>query len=93
VRTRTALKNRLHAVLADRGVRVPQRLWSKAGRAWLAQLDLPPAPRVIIDDCLAVIDQLTPVVARLERDLLARARPDRACRPSWPCPGSGGSPR
>jgi hypothetical protein len=41
VRTRTALKNHIHAVLADRGVRVQQRLWSQAGRAWLAQLDLP----------------------------------------------------
>src|SRR6266516_2448638 len=32
VRTGTALKNRIHAVLADRGVRVEQRLWSQAGR-------------------------------------------------------------
>jgi transposase len=89
VRTGTALKNRIHAVLADRGVRVPQRLWSKAGRAWLAQLDLPPAPRVIIDDCLAVIDQLIPIITRLERDLLAHAKPDPRVQALMALPGIG----
>jgi len=89
VRTRTALKNRIHAVLADRGVRVPQRLWSKAGRAWLAKLDLPPAPRVIIDDCLAVLDQLTPIITRMERDLLAHARPDPRVQALRELPGVG----
>jgi transposase len=89
VRTGTALKNRIHAVLADRGVRVPQRLWSKAGRAWLAELDLPPAPRVIIDDCVTVIDQLTPIIIRLERDLLAHARPDPRVQALMALPGIG----
>jgi transposase len=89
VRVGTALKNRIHAVLADRGVRVPQRLWSQAGRAWLAQLDLPPAPRVIIDDCLAVLDQLTPIITRLERDLLAHARPDPRIQALMALPGIG----
>jgi transposase len=89
VRTGTALKNRIHAVLADRGVRVPQRLWSKAGRAWLAELDLPPAPRVVIDDCLAVIDQVTPIITRLERDLLAHARPDPRVQALMALPGIG----
>jgi transposase len=89
VRVGTALKNRVHAVLADRGVRVHQRLWSKAGRAWLAGLDLPPAPRVVIDDCLAVIDQVTPIVTRLERDLLAHARPDPRVQALMALPGIG----
>jgi hypothetical protein len=35
VRLTTSLKNRVHAVLADRGGWVEQRLWSQAGRAWL----------------------------------------------------------
>src|SRR5215218_5089814 len=38
----TACKNRVHAVLADRGVREDQSLWTGAGRAWLAGLGLPP---------------------------------------------------
>jgi hypothetical protein len=31
---------------------------------------------VLIDDCLTVIDQLTPIITPLARDLLAHARPD-----------------
>jgi transposase len=89
VRTGTALKNRIHAVLADRGVRVQQRLWSQAGRAWLAQLDLPATQRRIIDDCLALIDQLTPIITRLERDLLAHARPDPRVQALLALPGIG----
>jgi transposase len=89
VRTGTALKNRIHAVLADRGVRVQQRLWSQAGRAWLAQLDLPATQRRIIDDCLALIDQLTPIITRLERDLLAHARPDPRVQALMALPGIG----
>jgi transposase len=75
VRVATMLKNRVHAVLADRGIRVEERLWTSVGRGWLADLDLPAVQRLIIDDCLGLLDQLTPVVARLERDLLARASP------------------
>jgi hypothetical protein len=59
----TMLKNRVHAVLADRGIRVEERLWTTAGRAWLADLDLPVVQRLVVDDCLGLIDQLTPVVA------------------------------
>ncbi|HZD71024.1 MAG TPA: hypothetical protein VFA45_19635 [Actinomycetes bacterium] len=51
VRLSTASKNRVHAVLADRGVREHTSLWTAAGRAWLATLDLPPVPRQIVDDC------------------------------------------
>ena len=51
VRLATGLKNRVHAVLADRGITPPSSLWARPGRAWLAALDLPPTPRAIIDDC------------------------------------------
>jgi hypothetical protein len=47
-----------------------------AGRAFLAELALPAVQRAIVTDCLALIDAISPLVARLERDLLARARPD-----------------
>jgi transposase len=42
----------------------------------LAELALPAAQRAIVSDCLALIDAISPLVARLERDLVARARPD-----------------
>ena len=59
------------------------------GRAWLADLDLPAVQRLIVDDCLGLIDQLTPVVARLERDLLAQARPDPRVQALMALPGIG----
>ena len=93
VRLRTTLKNRVHAVLADRGVQLAQPLWTPAGRAWLEELALPAAPRGVVDDCAGLIDQLTPIIARVERDLLARARPTLAWPRCWSCPGWGGSPR
>jgi Transposase IS116/IS110/IS902 family/Transposase len=76
VQVATSLRNRVHAGLADRGVHVEQRRWSLVGRAWLAGLALPVVGRVIVDDCLALIDVIDPIVARLERDLRARAKPD-----------------
>jgi transposase len=45
VQAATSLRNRVHAVLADRGIRLEQRLWSVAGRAWLASVALPPVAR------------------------------------------------
>jgi hypothetical protein len=88
----TAAKGRVHAVLADRGVRVEQRLWTTAGRAWLAGLALPAVSRAVIDDCVVLIDQLSPLVARLERDLLARAAPTLESTRCRRCPASGRSP-
>jgi transposase len=44
VRLSTSLKNRVHAVLADRGIGEDRGLWTRPGRAWLADLELPPIP-------------------------------------------------
>ncbi len=42
VRQRTVIKNRVHAYLTAENLRCPQAdLYSKAGRAWLAAVDLP----------------------------------------------------
>ena len=88
-RIATAAKCRVHAVLADRGIRVQERLWTAAGRAWLADLNLPPIQRGIVDDCCGLLDAITPLVARLERDLLARAMPDPRVQALQVLPGIG----
>ena len=50
VRMRTMLKNRVHAVLHRRGILAPvATLFTKTGRAYLAQLDLETAGREIFD--------------------------------------------
>src|SRR5215218_4356376 len=67
VRLSTSLKNRVHAVLADRGIGEDRILWTGSGRAWLGDLELPPTPRVIIQDCCGLLDALASPIARLER--------------------------
>jgi transposase len=89
VRVATALKCRVHAVLADRGIAVAESLWGSAGRVFLAELALPAVQRAIVTDCLALIDAISPLVARLERDLLAQARPDPRVQALQSLPGIG----
>ena len=88
VRLATGLKNRVHAVLADRGISPPSSLWATPGRAWLAALELPPTPRAIIEDCCGVLDALARPIARLEGEIAALAKPDPRVQASWPCPAS-----
>jgi transposase len=89
VRTATALKCRVHAILADRGIAVAEPLWGPTGWVWLAELALPAVQRAIVTDCLALIDAISPLVARLERDLLARTRPDPRVQALQALPGIG----
>jgi transposase len=88
-RIRTAAKCRVHAVLADRGIPVTERLWTTAGRAWLADLALPAVQRAVVDQCLGLLDAITPMVASIERDLRARATPDPHVQALQALPGIG----
>jgi transposase len=58
VRVSTSCKDRVHAVLADRGIGEDRIPWTKPGRAWLAGLELPATPRAIIEDCCGLLDAL-----------------------------------
>jgi transposase len=89
VRLSTSLKNRVHAVLADRGVREDQSLWTGSGRAWLAGLGLPPTPRAIIQDCCGLLDALATPIVRLEREIAALAKPDPRVQALMVLPGVG----
>jgi Transposase IS116/IS110/IS902 family len=89
VRVATALQCRVRAVLADRGVGVEEQLWGPGGRVLLAELALPAVQPAIVTDCLALIDAISPLVARLERDLIARARPDPRVQALQALPGIG----
>jgi transposase len=89
VRLATGLKNRVHAVLADRGITPPSSLWATPGRAWLAALELPPTPRAIIEDCCGVLDALATPIARLEGEIAALAKPDPRVQALMALPGVG----
>jgi transposase len=89
VQLSTSCKNRVHAVLADRGISEDRVLWSGPGRAWLADLELPPIPRAIIQDCCGLLDALATPIARLERQIAALAKPDPRVQALMALPGVG----
>ena len=89
VRLSTSLKNRVHAVLADRGISARSSLWTAPGRAWLAALDLPPIPGAIIQDCCGLLDALATPIGRLEAEIGALAKPDPRVQALMVLPGVG----
>jgi len=89
VQLSTSLKNRVHAVLADRGIPEPSSLWTGPGRAWLAGLELPPIPRAIINDCCGLLDALATPITRLEGEIAALAKPDPRVQALMALPGVG----
>jgi transposase len=89
VRLSTLCKNRIHAVLADRGIGEDQNLWTGPGRAWLADLALPPTPRAIIQDCCGLLDTLATPIARLEGEIATLAKPDPRVQALMARPGIG----
>jgi transposase len=89
VRMGTACKNRVHAVLADRGIGEDRILWTGPGRAWLAALELPPIPRAIVEDCCGLLDALATPIGRLEREIATLAKPDPRVQALMVLPGVG----
>jgi len=89
VRLSTSCKNRIHAVLADRGIPDHSSLWTGPGRAWLADLELPATPRGIIQDCCGLLDALATPIARLEREITTLAKPDPRVQALMALPGVG----
>jgi len=89
VRLRTLLRNRIHAVLADHGHDRPGGCWSGPGRGWLAGLELPAVSREVIDDDLAAIDALQPVIDRIDWEVRQYARRDPRVKVLTQLPGVG----
>jgi len=71
VENRTAAKNRLKAVLAERGITYNGNVASQEGREFLADEELPlsPADHEVIESDLAVIETVTEQIDRLTRKL------------------------
>jgi len=89
VRLRALLRNRIHAVLADHGQDRPGGCWSGPGCAWLATLELPAASREVVQDGLALIDALQPVIDRLDGEVRQHARTDPRVKVLTQLPGVG----
>ena len=67
VRTRTAVKNQLHALAISQGVCRKRRLWSVRGRAELESLRLLPWASRRRQELLVLLDQLDAAIAPLDR--------------------------
>lgn len=89
VRARTRAKNEAHAVLArNLKGRPPARdLFGRAGRRWLATLELPADERLTVDACLRQVDFLPAEIAELERLASADLIDDEDARRPLTIPG------
>jgi transposase len=77
---RRAWQQRIHAQLFHQGVPPVRGLLTEAGRAALAQADLSPAGRQMVDTALTAIDSLTELITPLRRQLIDIARAQPGCR-------------
>lgn len=74
---RSALKNRVHAILAKHGItREHTDLFGKGGRLFLAELQLREAPRRRLDSLLALIDDFTREIQATTAEIDQRAKAD-----------------
>ena len=66
---RTAAKNQVRSVLRANAITPPKSLWSRRGRAWLTESELPPAERLTLELALDQIDHLNGGIKRVEKEL------------------------
>ncbi len=77
---RTEWQQRMHAQLFHQGVAPGFKLWSRAGRACLDDVELSPAGREVIETGIRMLDYLDAEIAPLDRKLSWLARRQSGCR-------------
>src|SRR5438309_6666284 len=84
-----AAKNECHAVLARnlKGRPPMTDVFGKAGREWLAALELPADERETVEGCLREVDFLDCEVGMIERELAAQALSSEEIRRLMTVPG------
>jgi transposase len=87
---RAKAKNQLQAVLHQEGFLKPVAdVFGKRGRAWLAELALSPAARVVVQVWLKVVDQMDAAIAEQETELKKMAAADARAKWLQSVPGIG----
>jgi transposase len=77
VRQRTRLKNQMHAVLHQQGLRSPVTdLFGKRGRQWLAGVKLPAQARESVNVCLRLLDGYSEEIQKQHLQLSEKAKHD-----------------
>ena len=90
VRHRTRLKNQVHAVLHQQGLRSPVTdLFGKKGRWWLAGVKLPEQARESVKVCLRLLDGYTEEIQKQNLQLSERASQDQGAQWLMSIPGIG----
>lgn len=90
VRQRTRLKNQVHAVLHQQGLRAPVTdVFGRRGRQWLAAVKLPEKARQAVNVCCRLIDGYSQEIEKQNRQLREEARQDRRARWLLTIPGIG----
>jgi transposase len=89
VRSRTRAKNECHAVLARnlKGRPPMTDVFGKAGRQWLAALELPLDERETVESCLREVDFLDAEIGLVERELAAQGLSSEEIRRLMTVPG------
>jgi transposase len=82
VRQRTRLKNQVHAVLHQQGLRSPVTdLFGQRGRWWLAGVKLPAQARESVNVCLRLLDGYSEEIQKQNLQLSEKAKQDK--RVGW----------
>jgi len=89
LRARTAAKNQLQSLAMNQGVQKGQRLWSEAGRQWLADLEMMPHAARRRDQLLSWVGMLDQQIAALDVVIAAEAKRRAEARLLMTHPGIG----
>lgn len=90
VRQRTRLKNQVHAVLHQQGLRSPvSDRFGKRGRQWLGKVKLPEKAQETVVVCCRLIDGYSKEIAAQNRQLSVEAGKDARARWLMTIPGIG----
>jgi len=90
VRQRTRLKNQVHAVLHQQGLRSPATdLFGRRGRLWLEAVKLPAQARESVRTCLRMIDHYDAEIQKQNRQLREKAKADERVQWLTTIPGIG----
>jgi transposase len=90
VRQRTRLKNQVHAVLHQQGLRSPATdLFGKRGRLWLGQVKLPEQARESVQTCVRMIDHYGEEIQKQNLQLREKAKQDQRVPWLLTIPGIG----
>jgi transposase len=90
VRQGTRLKNQVHAVLHQQGLRSPVTdLFGKRGRLWLGQVQLPAQARESVNVCLRLLDGYGEEIQKQNLQLREKAKHDERAEWLMTVPGIG----